>query len=65
VGHVLNVAAEHEDENRNQRRTYHRRFRFLEQVVDEEIGAAYRNGVLEVILPIKGPATVGHRIEVE
>jgi HSP20 family protein len=62
---VLNIAAEHDDEARNERRTYHRRFRFPKEVIDEDIAASYQNGVLEVTLPIEGPATSGREIDVE
>ena len=63
---VLNIAAEHEDEERNQRRTYHRRFRFPKRVDDEDIAANYRNGILEVRLPVSTGATArGKEIEVE
>ena len=50
---VLNVAAEHVDEERGRKRTFHRRFRFPKDVDTEAIDAAYRNGVLEVTLPIR------------
>lgn len=49
---LLNVAAEHVDENRNRKRTYHRRFRFPKEIDDEAIYAEYTNGVLEIRLPI-------------
>ncbi|WP_436929379.1 Hsp20/alpha crystallin family protein [Halosimplex halobium] len=63
---VLNVAAEHDDETRGTRRTYHRRFRFPKDVDDEEIAAEYRNGILEVRLPIYEGATArGTQIEVQ
>ncbi|MFB6147014.1 MAG: Hsp20/alpha crystallin family protein [Halobacteriaceae archaeon] len=63
---VLNVAAEHEDEAREQRRTYHRRFRFPKDVDDDAIAASYNNGILEVRLPIETGATVsGREIEIE
>lgn len=63
---VLNVAAEHDDEARGQRRTYHRRFRFPKDVDDESISAEYTNGILEVRLPIATGATVsGTEIEIE
>lgn len=62
---VLNVAAEHVDEERDRRRTYHRRFRFPKEVDDEGISATYRNGVLEVTLPIVGShRSRGREIEV-
>jgi len=58
--------AEHEDEKRGQRKTYHRRFRFPKDVDDEEIAAEYNNGVLEVRLPVRTGATVrGKEIEVQ
>jgi len=63
---MLNIAAEHEDEERNQRRTYHRRFRFPKRVDDAEIAARYQNGILEVRLPVTQGATArGKEIEVE
>lgn len=63
---VLNIAAEHESEERNQRKTYHRRFRFPKHVDDEAISAEYTNGVLEVRLPIEQGAIVsGREIEVD
>lgn len=63
---ALNVAAGHEDERRNQRRTYHRRFRFPKNVDDAEITAEYSNGVLEVHLPVEsGAAMSGTEIEVQ
>ena len=63
---VLNVAAEHVDDERGRKKTYHRRFRFPQDVADEEISATYTNGVLEVTLPIREGATVrGRSIPVE
>jgi len=63
---VLNVAAEHTDDDRGRRRTYHRRFRFPRAVDDDEISANYRNGVLEVTLPaVKDTAVEGKQIPVE
>lgn len=63
---ILNIAAEHEDEHRNQKRTYHRRFRFPKDVDDESIAAEYNNGILEVRLPIMTGTTVsGKEIEVQ
>ncbi|WP_256296892.1 Hsp20/alpha crystallin family protein [Haloarchaeobius salinus] len=63
---VLNIAAEHEDETRGQRKTYHRRFRFPKNVEDEDITAQYNNGILEVRLPvITGATTRGKQIEVQ
>jgi HSP20 family protein len=63
---VLNVAAERTDESRGQRRTYHRRFRFPKTVDDEDITAEYRNGILELRLPvIEHAATPGTPIEID
>jgi HSP20 family protein len=54
---VLNVSAEHVDEDRGRRRTYHRRYRFPKTVDEESIAASYTNGVLEVTLPAVQDAT--------
>jgi HSP20 family protein len=63
---VLNIAAEHDDEARGERRTYHRRFRFPKDVDDEAITAEYNNGLLEIRLPVLTGATVsGRAIEVQ
>ena len=61
-----NIAGEHEDERRNQRRTHHRRFRFPKRVDDDDgIDAEYRTGMLEVRLPVEVGATArGTEIEV-
>jgi HSP20 family protein len=63
---ILNVAAEHVDEGRNQKKTYHRRFRFPKQVAEDDIDAEYHNGVLEVTLPVMDEAVSrGRQIEIE
>ncbi|MEF8800202.1 MAG: Hsp20/alpha crystallin family protein [Halolamina sp.] len=63
---VLNVAAEHEDDQRGRRRTYHRRFRFPKDVDDDAIEAEYTNGILEIRLPVQAGATVsGTEIEIK
>lgn len=63
---VLNLAAEHEDETRDRRKTYHRRSRVPKAVDDEDITASYNNGILQVHLPVETGATVtGRRIEIE
>ncbi|WP_222919489.1 Hsp20/alpha crystallin family protein [Natrinema sp. SYSU A 869] len=59
---VLNVAAEHTDESRGRKKTYHRRFRFPKTVDDEEIAAEYTNGVLEVRLPTAESTAHGKEI---
>jgi HSP20 family protein len=61
---MLNIAAEREDDQ--QRRTYHRRFRFPKEVDDEAITAEYTNGILEVRLPVETEAVAsGKAIEIE
>jgi len=62
---VLNVAAEHVDEDRGRKKTCHRRFRFPKDVDDDEITATYNNGVLEVELPVTGTTTRGKTIPIE
>ena len=63
---VLNIAAEHVDEDRGREKTYHRRFRFPKSIDQDEITASYTNGVLEVTLPLEHGATVrGIEIPVE
>ncbi len=63
---VLNVAAEHVDEQRGQKKTYHRRFRFPRDVDEDAIAATYTNGVLEVTLPVVEDTEVrGKSIPVE
>ena len=62
---VLNVAAEHEDDERGRRRTYHRRFRFPKTIDDDGITARYANGILEIRLPVEtGAAATGEEIEI-
>ena len=61
----LDVSAERRDEGRGRRKTYHRTFRMPKEIEPDEIEAQYRNGVLEVRLPILEGATArGHSIEV-
>ena len=63
---VLNIAAEHEDDRRGERKTYHRRFRFPKTIDDGDITAEYTNGVFEVRLPVlTGAAARGTEIEVQ
>ena len=63
---VLNIAAEHREEDRGHHKTYHRRFRFPKHIDDDRITAEYRNGVLDVRLPIEeGAVVTGREIEVQ
>ncbi|MFB6282507.1 MAG: Hsp20/alpha crystallin family protein [Halobacteria archaeon] len=62
----LNVSAEQVDDSRNRQRRYHRTFRLPQEVEPEDIDATYRNGVLEVTLPIKTEEEKrGYEIEVK
>lgn len=63
---VLNVAARHVDEDRGREKTYHRRFRFPKEIDEDAIAATYRNGDLEVTLPLSEDAvTRGKDIPIE
>jgi HSP20 family protein len=63
---VLNIAAEHEDDARGERKTYHRRFRFPKAVSEDDISASYTNGILEVRLPqVTGATVTGSEIPIE
>ena len=63
---VLNVAAEHVEEERSRKKTYHRRFRFPKRIDEDAIAARYTNGVLEVTLPLEEGATAqGTTIPIE
>lgn len=62
----LNISAERVDESAGRERTYHRSFRMPKEIAPEDIGARYRNGVLEVRLPVlEGATAKGHTIDVE
>jgi HSP20 family protein len=62
----LAIAAARSDEARGSRRTYHPTFRMPTEVEPEDIEARYRNGVLDVRLPIMaGSPDRGHTIEVQ
>lgn len=61
----LFIAAEHENETRGQRKSYSRTFRVPKEVDPDDITARYRNGVLEVRLPILGVQSRGQEIEVQ
>lgn len=60
----LNVSAEHMDDDRGRKRTYHRTFRFPKDVEDEGIEATYESGVLEIALPVAEQLKRGTEIEV-
>ena len=63
---VLNVSADHTDEDRGRKKTYHRRFRFPKRVDEDAIAARYNNGILEVTLPFAaGDTAQGTPIPIE
>jgi HSP20 family protein len=62
---VLNIAAEHDDDQRGERRTYHRRFRFPKSVAESGITAEYTSGILNVRLPVEETAVSGREIEIK
>jgi len=62
----LNISADHTDPDRGQQKTYHRAFRMPKDIDHEDIAAEYRNGILEVRLPVlEGATQRGHTIEIE
>ena len=62
----LTIAAEQEDESRNQKRTYRRSFRMPKEIDDDNIRARYQNGILDVYLPsLEGATTKGKTIPIE
>ena len=62
----LTIAAEQEDESRDQRRTYRRSFRMPKEIDDDSIRARYQNGILDVYLPsLEGATTKGKTIPIE
>lgn len=63
---VLHVDAEHVDEARGRRTSFSRRFRVPKDVDDDGLTASYRNGVLEVRLPVaEAPRLQGREVPVE
>jgi HSP20 family protein len=61
----LRVSAEHEDDEFDRKKTYHRTFKLPKAIRDEEIGAEYESGVLQVYLPIEEDVLRGKEIEVQ
>ena len=61
----LFVWAQHEDEGRGRRKSYRRTFRLPKEIEPEEITAQYRNGILEIRLPILSARVRGQEIEVQ
>lgn len=60
----LFIWAEHEDDERGRRKSFRRTFRPPKEIEPQEITAHYRNGVLEVRLPILDARIRGTEIEV-
>ncbi|GAB3668530.1 Hsp20/alpha crystallin family protein [Halopiger thermotolerans] len=61
----LRITAEHTDEEGREERQYAQTFSFPKDVDEDEIDATYRNGILEVRLPVVGShAGRGRTIEV-
>lgn len=62
----LTIAAEREDDHRDQQRTYRRSFRMPKEIEDESIRARYQNGILDVYLPsVEEATTKGKTIPIE
>ena len=61
----LFVWAQREDRERGRRKSYRRTFRLPKEIEPDEIEARYRNGVLEVRLPILSARVRGTEIEVQ
>lgn len=60
----LFVWAQREDETRGRRKSYRRTFRLPKEIEPDEIEARYRNGILEIRLPILSARVRGQEIEV-
>ncbi|MDY6817170.1 MAG: Hsp20/alpha crystallin family protein [Halobacteriales archaeon] len=66
-GHQLLLSATHEetDDSSTRSRSVHERISLRKDVVEDEITATYKNGVLEVHLPFEADAEeTGHDIEI-
>ncbi len=62
----LTIAAERTDDRRDETRTYRRSFRMPKQIDDDNIGARYQNGILDVYLPsVEDATTRGKTIPIE
>ncbi|MDY6765231.1 MAG: Hsp20/alpha crystallin family protein [Halobacteria archaeon] len=61
----LHVSAEHVDEERGRKKTFHRTLRLPKEIDEDKIEATYRNGVLEVTLPIEGEVVRGTSIPIK
>lgn len=62
----LTIAAEHDDDRREETRTYRRSFRMPKVIDDENIRARYQNGILDVYLPsVEETSVKGKTIPIE
>lgn len=62
---TLYVAGKHVDEDISEKKTFNQRFKMPKEVDSDEINAKYKNGVLEIHLPIQEITTKGRKIEIE
>lgn len=61
----LFVWAQLEEPDRGRRKSYRRTFRLPKEIEPDEIEAHYRNGILEIRLPILSARVRGQEIEVQ
>lgn len=61
----LTIAATHDADRREKRRSFRRSFRLPKEIEPDEIRARYQNGVLDVYLPTDQTTADGKRIPVE
>lgn len=61
----LHVSAENTDEELGQKKTYYKTFKMPKHIDSEEIKAQYKNGVLEIKLPITSTQIKGKEIPVK
>lgn len=61
----LTIAAKHDADRREKRRSFRRSFRLPKEIEPDEIRARYQNGVLDVYLPTDQTTGDGKRIPVD
>lgn len=61
----LQINAIHEDDRPERERVYRRTFQLPTEIVEEDIVARYRSGILDVYLPLETAETSGTEIPVE
>lgn len=62
---TLYVAGQPVDEDIREKKTFNQRFKMPKEVDADKISAKYKNGVLEIHLPIQEITTKGRKIEIE